>query len=537
MKILVSERIAQDGVDLLINKYGKENVDVNYDLATDFEGLKSIIGNYDALVVRSTTPVNAELLSNPGNLKVVGRAGNGIDNIDVEAATNKGIIVVNTPEGNIMAAAELTIGHMFGICRSITLANNAAKAGDFRRNKFKGIEVFEKTLGIIGLGRIGSLVATRMKGCGMNVIAYDPYIPDERYEKLGVTKMETLEELLKEADIITIHTPKTQETYNILGKEQFELMKDGVRIVNCARGGLINEDALYENVKSGKVAGAAIDVFDKEPSYELEKQDFHRNLLECPNVMITPHLGASTSEAQYNVGVSVAKHVIGALNGEMVSSAVNLPTMPKEKLEELKPYLKLAESMGKMYFQTEKYPVSKIEIIYSGDIIQKETSMVTLAFLKGFLEPVVKEVVNYVNAEVFAKSRNIEVVESKNEKCEHYSNLITVKFISKEKERALAGTVFSNESIKLVEFYGYNVDCTPEKYVLAVQNNDVPGVIGKIGTELGKAGVNIAGMQVSRNKRGQNAVMLINIDSNIEPDVMKEINSLEGVRKASIIKF
>lgn len=534
MKILVAERIAEDGIDLLRN-IGE--VDTKFGLSE--EELLEIIAEYDALVVRSVTKVNRKLLEKASNLKVVGRAGNGIDNIELAAATEKGVIVVNTPDSNTMAAAELTIGHIFGICRNIPQAHMGAKQKEFRRNNFKGIELNERTVGIIGLGRIGSLVATRLRGCNMRVLAYDPYISDERFKKVGAEKCGTLEELLKQSDIITVHTPKTEETFGMLGKEQFALMKDGVRVVNCARGGIINEADLQEALISKKVAAAALDVFVKEPAYEVppEEQDYHHPLLEFDNVIVSPHLGASTVEAQYNVGVTVAKQVAAALQGQMVSNAVNLPSIASSELEQVKPYLELAEKMGKLYFQLDPSAVDKIEVIYGGEVAEKETEVLTLSVLKGFLEPAVKEQVNYVNAKLIADQRGIEVIESKTAHSEKYANLITIKFYKKDKVSRISGTVFGKDESRIVEVLDYQLNFEMTPFIVMVVNEDIPGVIGNIGTLLGASKINVASMQVSRNSKGEKAMMAINIDGVISKDVISLINNINGILDVKMVKL
>lgn len=534
MKILVAERIAEDGVDLLRN-IGQ--VDTMYGLSE--EELQNIIAEYDALVVRSVTQVNRALLEKATKLKVVGRAGNGIDNIELDAATEKGVIVVNTPDSNTMAAAELTIGHIFAICRNIPQAHMGAKNKEFRRNKFKGVELNEKTAGIIGVGRIGSFVATRLKGCNMKVVGYDPYITDERFKKLGVERCNTLEELVSQCDIITVHTPKTEETIGMIGKEQFALMKDGVRLVNCARGGIINEADLCEALQTKKVAAAAIDVFVKEPSYELspEDQDFDHPLLHFDNVIVSPHLGASTEEAQYNVGVTVAKQVAAALEGQMVSNAVNLPSLGLTDLNDMKPYLELVEKLGRLYFQLDRHPINKVEIVYGGEVAEKETGILTLSLLKGLLEPVVKEKVNYVNAKLIAEQRQIEVVESVTSHADRYTNLITLKFYQNDGVKEIKGTVLGKNDIRIVEVFGYHLNVEPSPFILFVSNEDKPGVIGGLGTLLGASRVNIAAMQVSRNVKGDKAMMAINIDGEIAKDVLSLMSNINGVFTASMVKL
>jgi D-3-phosphoglycerate dehydrogenase len=533
MKIIVTERIAEEGIQYLKDK-GYE-VDVRYGISPD--ELLGIIEDYDAIIVRSVTKVNAELIEKAENMKVVGRAGNGIDNIDVETCTRKGIIVVNTPESNIMAAAELAVGHAFCLFRNIPQANAASRRGEFRRNMFIGNELQDKTAGIIGLGRIGTIVARKLKGVGMRVVAYDPYITDEKFKKNGVIKCETLDELLVQSDLITIHTPKTAETYGMIGERELAICRDGVRVVNAARGGLVNEKALYNALKSGKVAGAAIDVLDPEPGYDKkpEEQTYTNPLLELDNVVITPHLGASTKEANFNVGTAITQHVAAALEGEMVA-AVNMPPI-RADLNGLRPYIMLAEMLGKIYYQSEKETVQKIEIEYSGDLADKETKVISLSALKGFLDPVIKEKVNYVNAELMLHNMGIEMIESKSSQLDKYTNLITVKFTTKYKTLSVSGTVFAREEMRIVDFFGYKLDFEPTPYIVAIQNIDKPGMIGRIGTVLGDAGVNIAAMQWSRNKKGEKAVAFVSVDQSVGKETLDEIRKIDGVLKVSLLKF
>lgn len=535
MKIIVTERIADDGIEHL-KKDGHE-VDTNYGIS--HEDLLEIIGNYDSIIVRSVTRINEELLTKGTNLKVVGRAGNGVDNIDLPACTKRGIIVVNTPESNSMAAAELAVGLAYAIFRNIPQAHWGGKdKKDFRRNRFLGNELDQKTVGVIGLGRIGSIVATKLKGSNMKAIAYDPYITDEKFRKLGVEKCETLEDLLKQADLITIHTPKTAETVNMIDEEQIKFCKDGVRIVNAARGGLVNEDALYNGIKSGKIAAAALDVLNPEPNYDKkpEEQDYENKLFELDNVIITPHLGASTDEANYNVGTCVAELVADALRGDMVA-AVNMPPMKNKEVGEMKPYVDLAELLGKIYYQAEKDTVNKIEIIYSGELAEQETKLLSLSALKGFLDVVVKEKVNYVNAELIAKNMGISLVESKSSTLEKYTNLITIKFTTKNKTLEVSGTVFAKEELRVVDFFGYKLVFDPTPYVLAIQNIDQPGIIGQIGSILGANDINIAAMQWSRKQGGEKAVAFVSVDCEVDNKVIDLLKNIKGVLKVTLLKF
>lgn len=534
MRIIVADKIADDGIEYLRSK--GFNVDTKFGISHD--ELLSIIEDYDAIIVRSATKVNAEILARAKKLKAVGRAGNGVDNIDVTECTKRGIVVVNTPEGNIMAAAELTIGMAFSVFRNIPQAHMAAKQGDFRRSKFVGMELNGKTAGVIGLGRIGSIVASKLKALNMRVVAHDPFITEERVQMLGVEKCQTIEELLEQADLITVHIPKMDKNQDLIGEKELKLCKDGVRIINVARGGIINEKALYNALKEGKVAGAAIDVLEEEPNFtkKPEEQDYTNPLLELDNVIFTPHLGASTEEASHNVSIGVAKLIEKVLKGELVE-AVNMPPLKSTDLEELKPYVELAEVLGKIYYQAENETVKKIEVSFKGSLASKETRAISLSVLKGFLEPITRETVNYVNAEFFARDMGVELVEKRSTHLDKYANLITVRFITKNKDLSLSGTVFTKEEIRIVDFFGYKLDFEPTPHVLAVQSADKPGVIGQIGTVLGEAGINIAAMQWSRSKKNGKAVAFISVDSEIDGQIMERIRNINGVLRVSTLNF
>jgi D-3-phosphoglycerate dehydrogenase len=525
MKVIVTERIAQAGIDML-----KEKVDVDVKLNIPREELLEIIKDYHAIIVRSSTKVDRELMEKAANLKVVGRAGNGIDNIDLDAAIERGILVVNTPESNIISAAEHTIGLLLASCRNTPRANSFIKSGRWGRSQFKGNELNGKTVGIVGLGRIGGLVTTRLQAFNMKVIAYDPYIPDERFKLLGVEKKEKLEDLLREADVITVHTPKTEETYGMIGEKEFALMKDGVRIVNCARGGIISEKALYKALESGKVASAALDVFEEEPCPG-------NPLFKFDNTVVTPHLGADTVEAQNNVGTTIARQVLNALEGKLVANAVNMPSLHDREMELLKPYMVLAEKLGRLYYQLEKKSVSKVEIKYRGGIVEYKTGPLTLAYLKGLLEPVVKEKVNYVNAKHLAKSRGIDVLESLDSTLSEYTDLIEVKVSNGESSFTMAGTLFGMKEPRIVELNGYKIDMEPSPHMLLIKNDDKPGVIGCIGTIMGVSKINIATMRVSRNVRGGKALMVLNVDGVVPKDVVDMVKKVEGVTEVNFIKL
>ena len=532
MKIIVTERIAEEGLQVL----RAEGFDLDVRYGISHQELLDIVGNYDAIIVRSVTKVNRELIERGVKLRVAGRAGNGIDNIDVDACTEKGIIVVNTPESNTMAAGELAIAMACALFRNLTRASAACRARDFRRNKYIGRELDGKTVGIIGLGRIGSIVARKLIGHNMKAIAYDPYITDDKFARVGVEKCATLDEMLGRADLVTIHTPKTAETIGMVGERELALCRKGVYIVNAARGGLVNEAALVAAIRSGHVAGAGIDVLDPEPGYDKppEEQTYQNPLLELDNVIVTPHLGASTEEANYNVGTAITRLVADALSGKMVA-AVNMPPLKSGDLEQLRPYLTLAEMLGRIYYQVEKETVEKVEIVYSGDLADKETKVLSLSVLKGLLDPVVKETVNYVNAELIAAGMGIELVESRSSHLDKYTNLITVRFHAKSCTREISGTVFAREELRIVDFFGYKLDFEPTPYVIAIQNVDLPGTIGRIGTLLGRHGINIAAMQWSR--KGEKAVSFVSVDGEVSDAVLKELVATEGVLKATMIKL
>lgn len=526
MRILISEPIAKKGIEKLTQEGAM--VDVKTDLSR--EQLLEIIGDYDALIVRSNTKVNEELYKKAGRLKVVGRAGNGVDNIDMDGATKRGIIVVNTPESNSVSAAELTIGLLLASCRNIPQHHNRLKGKVWDRSGLKGMELQGKTVGIVGLGRIGSLVATRLKSFGMNIIAYDPYINDARFKNLGVTKKEKLEDLMRECDILTVHTPKTKETYGMIGREQLKVAKKGIRIVNCARAGIINEETLIEAIKEKIVASVGIDVLEGEPHATSP-------LLEFDNVVVTPHVGADTVEAQNNVGITIAQEVIAALRGEMVPNAVNLPVIHTQELDTVKEYLKLGETLGKIYYQLEKEAVEKVEIIYRGEVAALDTSVVSLAILKGLFEPVLKERINYVNANLIAKSRGVVVTESKESIVDNYLTLITVKIISKNKEFTISGTIFGKAEQRIVEINGYEFDVNPSPYMLIAENIDKPGVIGQIGTVLGAGKVNIATMQLGRKVADKRAMMVLTVDSEVSNETVDFLVGVEGIIKAHFVKL
>lgn len=526
MKVLISEPIAEKGLEKLI----QEGATVDIKTSLSRQELLACIGEYDALVVRSNTKVNEELYLHATRLKVVGRAGNGVDNIDMDGATKRGIIVVNTPDSNSVSAAELTIGLLFATCRNIPQHHIRLQKKVWDRAGLKGMELLDKSVGIVGLGRIGSLVATRLKSFGMNIFAYDPYISDARFKNLGVEKKESLEDLMRECDILTVHTPKTEETYGMIGKDQFAVAKKGLTVINCARAGIVNEAALIEALKAKIVARVGIDVPEGEP-------EPISPLINFDNVIVTPHAGADTAEAQDNVGITIAHEVVSALRGEMVPNAVNLPTLHTQELAALKEYLRLGETMGKLYYQMEKDAVEKVEITYRGEVADLETSVISLAILKGLFEPVLKEKVNYVNAHVVAKSRGVVVTESKESELDNYMTLITVKVITKGKEFSVSGTIFGKGELRIVEINGYEFDVIPMPYMLIAENIDKPGVVGQMGTLLGVAKVNIATMQLGRKLPDNQAMMVLTVDSEVSKETLAFVGGVEGIVRARFVKL
>ncbi|MCD4767327.1 MAG: phosphoglycerate dehydrogenase [Methanosarcinales archaeon] len=521
MKVLVSDSLSEKGIEIL--EKGAE-VDVRTGMSP--EELKACIGEYDALVVRSQTQVTEDVIEAAENLKIIGRAGVGVDNIDVEAATQRGIIVINAPEGNMISAAEHTIAMMMAISRNIPQANQSMRAGKWDRKLFMGVEVRGKTLGVVGLGRIGTEVAKRAQGMEMNIMAYDPFISEERAADLGV-KLTTVEDIVLNADYITVHTPLTKDTRNLIDREEFEKAKPGVRIINCARGGIINEEALAEAVASGKVAAAAIDVFTSEPPTGSP-------LLEQDNIIVTPHLGASTKEAQVNVAVDVAEQIINFNQGLPVKNAINMPYVKQEIMKVLQPYLPLAEKIGKLAAQLMEEKYERIEVSYSGEIADWDTGPVTVAALKGLLEFAMGSSVNYVNAPVIAKERKIKVVESKSKTTESYSNLIMVNIFNNGKVKTVGGTMVGTNP-RIVQIDEFSIDVLPLGHMIIALHEDHPNIIGPCCMLLGNHDINIAGMQVGRIKAGGTAIMALNVDSEVNEEILNEIRAVKGILNAKMV--
>jgi D-3-phosphoglycerate dehydrogenase len=517
MKVLISDNISQKCIDIL--KDAGLAVDIKVGMKP--EELRASIGEYHGLVIRSATKVTSEIIDAARNLKVIGRAGSGLDNVDKVAATKKGIVVMNTPGGNTITTAEHTIAHIVSLARLIPQATISMKTGKWEKKKFMGVELFNKTLGVIGIGNIGSQVAKRMQAFGMNVIAYDPFLSEDTANTMGVEKVD-IKELFKRSDFITIHTPLTPETKYLINKKSIRIMKDGVRIINCARGGIINETDLYDAIVSGKVAGAALDVFEKEPPE-------NNPLLSLDNFICTPHLGASTKEAQENVAVAVAEQIVDYLIHGTIRHAVNFPSIPADQVARLQPYINLAEKLGGFAAQMFEGGVTEITIEYRADAAQINTAPVTIAAIKGFLNPILLETVNFVNAPVIAKERGIEVKETKSTDEGDYQSMIALRVKAKGKESYVAGTLFSKKDPRIVYIDDFKVEIVPEGELLLLYNNDKPGVIGNIGTLLGKNHINIARMHFGRERQGGMAISVVSIDAHASPQIIDQIKKLPNI--------
>lgn len=524
MRILVSDDVSEKGVALL-----REHFDVDVKTNMPTEELLACIGEYDGLVTRSQTQVTKEVIDAAKNLKVIGRAGVGVDNIDIPAATARGIVVLNAPEGNTIAATEHTVAMMMAMTRHIPQAHASIQAGKWDRKSFDGIQVQGKTLGIIGVGRIGSRVALRMQAMEMTTIGYDPYITEERAQQVGV-ELVPFEELLAKSDYITIHTPLTKETHNIINAEAIAKMKDGVRIVNCARGGCVDTEALAAALKNGKVAGAAIDVYPEEPLTP-ENNPF----IGMPQVVQTPHLGASTIEAQIGVAVDVAYGVIDALEGRPVMTAVNMAPIPKSVASVIAPYFKLAERLGTIGIYLAEGPIKAVELEYTGELAATETQALTTAFLKGLLNPILQDSVNFVNAPGIAKKRHLQVRDVKSHRTGYFSTAINVKIATEKGEHTLTGTLFAGKEAKIVQIGRFRLDFKPEGYLLLAPHLDKPNMIGQIATVLGSAGININGMQVGSTAIEGTNLMAIATSGDIPNDIMLKLRGIEGIIDVKLI--
>lgn len=517
MKILISDNISKKCVDIL-KKSGLE-VDVKTGMSP--AELKACIGEYNGIIIRSATKLTSDIIDAAANLKVIGRAGSGLDNVDKTAATKKGIVVMNTPGGNTITTAEHTFALLVSLCRKIPQATMSMREGKWEKKKFMGVELFHKTIGIIGIGNIGGQVAKRAQGFSMNIIAYDPFLSEEKAKEMGVEKVE-LHDVFKRSDFITVHTPLTAETKNLINKKALKEMKKGVMIINCARGGIVNEKDLYDALIEGKVAGAALDVFEKEPPE-------NNPLLSLDNVISTPHLGAATKEAQENVAVAVAEQVVDYLINGTIRNAVNFPSIPSDQVARLRPYIDLAEKLGSFGAQLIEGGVTEISTEYQGDASEINTEPVTIAAIKGFLTPILEETVNFINAPVIAKERGIEVKELKSADAGDYQSMLAIRLKAAGTERYIAGTLFSKKDPRIVFIDKFKVEIVPFGELLFIYNNDKPGVIGNIGTLLSKNNINIARMHFGRETQGGTAISVVTIDTPATPQIIEEIKSLPNI--------
>jgi D-3-phosphoglycerate dehydrogenase len=525
-RVLISDSLSPTAVDI----FKSRGIDVTFEpgLGKDKDKLLSMIGDYDGLAIRSATKATDKLITAADNLKVIGRAGIGVDNVDIPAATSRGIIVMNTPFGNSITTAEHAISMMFACARQIPAADASTQAGKWEKSKFMGVEVTGKTLGLIGCGNIGSIVADRAIGLKMRVVAYDPFLTEERAVELGVDKVE-LDELLARADFITLHVPKTDKTTNILSADAINKMKKGVRIINCARGGLVDEHALRAALDSGHVAGAAMDVFAEEPATD-------NVLFGAPNLVCTPHLGAATTEAQENVALQVAEQMADYLTTGAVTNALNSPSISAEEAPRLAPFVKLAELVGSFAGQLTETAIEGITIEYAGDIAELNTQALSSAALAGVLRPLLSTV-NVVSAPAMAKERGIALEETKRGQEGAYETYMRLTVTTERQKRSVAGTVFADGKPRLIQIKGINMEGEFGEHMLYVTNHDKPGFIGKLGSLLGAENINIATFNLGRAEKGNDAIALVQVDEPVSEDVLKKIEELENVVQAKRLSF
>ncbi len=527
MKVLISDSLSDVGAEIFKKAPGIECV---VDTKITAEELKEQINEFSGLVVRSRTQVTPEILEAAGNLKVIGRAGTGVDNIDVPLATQKGVVVMNTPGGNTITTAEHAVAMMVSLARNVPQATASMKAGKWEKKRFQGTELTGKTLGVLGVGNIGSVVVSRAQGLKMNVIAYDPYISDEAAEKLGITLVD-LDGLYAKSDFLSIHVPLTSETKNIVNKDAFKKMKKGIRIINCARGGIVDEADLADAIKDGTVAGAAFDVFAQEPPAP------DNPLLALDEVIVTPHLGASTQEAQENVARAIAEQMVEYLSTGSVRNAVNVPSVPAELLSTLGPYISLGEKLGSLQGQVLKGGIVEITIEYSGEVVENDIAPITIACIKGILTPLMDENVNFVNASSVAKDRGIKVVEVKSSRAIDFASSITLTVKTKDTSYTVEGALFGKSEPRIVKINKFFLDAIPEGFLLLLHNEDKPGVIGQVGTLLGENNVNIARLHLGREAVGGEAVSVWNIDTSLDEKLVNKLLALPHIISAEMVNL
>jgi len=523
-KVLISDPMDPKAAEI----FRANGVEVDEKPGLSKEELTAVIGDYDGLAIRSATRVTADLLDAATNLKVIGRAGIGVDNVDIPAATARGVVVMNTPFGNSITTAEHAVALMFALARELPAADSSTKAGKWEKNRFMGVELTSKTLGLIGCGNIGSIVADRALGLRMKVVAYDPFLTPERAVELGVEKVE-LDELLARADFITLHTPLTDQTRNILSRENLARTKRGVRIVNCARGGLIDESALKDALDSGQVGGAALDVFVEEPART-------NPLFEAPGLIATPHLGASTTEAQVNVAIQVAEQMSDLLIRGGVTNALNMPSLSAEEAPRLRPYMELAEKLGSLIGQVEGRRLSGVSVEVEGAAAQLNQKPITGAVLAGLMR-VYSDTVNMVNAPFLAKERGLDLREVRHDREGDYHTLVRVTATTPQGPRSVAGTLFGNAAPRLVDMFGIAIEAELAGEMIYIVNEDAPGFIGRLGTTLGEADVNIATFHLGRREAGGDAVALVAVDGHIDSELVGRLEALPGVKRVKPLRF
>jgi D-3-phosphoglycerate dehydrogenase len=525
-KILITDSVDKKCVDVLTSA----GFEVNYKPGMKPDQIVKVIGLYHGLVVRSDTKVTADLIQDMDQMEVIGRAGSGVDNIDTEAATRKGIIVLNTPGGNTISTAEHTMSLMLSMCRNIPQADSSIKSGKWERKKFQGTEVFGKTLGVIGLGKIGREVALRAQGFGMSIVGFDPVFSEIAAEKMNI-ELVTLNNLFERSDIITVHVPYNEDTHHLISEETLSLCKDGVKIINCARGGIIDEVAILKALESGKVSAAAFDVYEQEPP------DFSGGLIQHPKVVTTPHLGASTEEAQEKVAVQIAEEIVDLFKNKIVRGAVNASAIEAIGNKELAPYVKLAENMGTLQSQLTKEKIKKISIQYSGELLNSSNGLLVSAFLKGFLSKLIPDSVNLVNSALLAKEMGLIVDEKISGEVTDYKNLFTVILNSDKNSYSLSGTVFGSNDIRVVSINNFRIEIKPEGNLLFYSNIDKPGVLATVGKVLADNQINIAGLSLGRKGIGEEAITVINVDSVIDKNTISKISSISGVNNIYAVKI
>ena len=527
-RVLVTDKLADEGLDLLKSQPGLEVV-VNTKL--DTAGLRAALAEADGIVIRSGTQLTDAVLKDQARLKVIVRAGVGVDNIDVPSATRQGIVVMNTPGGNTVSTAEHTMALILALSRNVGPANASMKAGKWDRNKFTGTQLGGKTLGIVGLGRVGLAVAKRALGFDMTVVGFDPFLSAERAQALGVESVVRLDDLWGQCDFITIHTPLSAETRHLVGPREIAMMKDGVRLINCARGGLIDEAALLEALNSGKVAGAAIDAFDPEPPPADHPLVLH------PKVLVTPHLGASTEEAQISVAVEAARLLTDFFGRGQIKFSVNMPTLDRNELEEIRTYLDLGRRMGMLHAQMDRGTVKSATLRYRGDVASKNTRLITASFAAGWMESALDEPVNLVNAEILVKERGIAIIEEKTTDPGDFGSMIQTEVVTERKTYIASATLFGKQFIRLVQLGRYRLDAHLDGTLFIFTHRDVPGLIGFIGTTFGRHGVNIAQMNVGREEAGGEAIGVVNLDSYPSDEALKEVEAHKDITSVSVIRL